>query len=253
MTQTRPPQIATGAETTPRQAALVAGVGYVLLFALAFFANFFVRESLVVVGDAAATAANIADAEMLFRFGLVAFLVVFLVDVPVAWALYILFRGAHKDLSLLTAWFRIVYTVFLGIAGIFFFQTLKLLSGADFLGVFADEQLHAQALLAMDSFNATWLIGLAAFGLHLVLLGWLIISSGYAPRALGWVLIISGCAYVIDTTAHALLANYDDVAMVLLMIVAIPSILAEGWFGLWLLLRGGKGASAGGPVETAAG
>lgn len=237
--------LAAASPTSPRRAAIIAGIGYVVLFALAFFANFFVRENLVVAGDAAATAANIADAEMLFRLGLVAFLVIFLVDVVVAWALYILFRSADRDLSLLTAWFRLVYTVFLGVAAIFFYQTLELLSGAEFLDAFSEEQLHAQALLAMDAFNATWLIGLAAFGIHLVLLGSLVITSRYAPRALGWVLIVAGCAYVLDTSAHALLANYQDVALVLLLVVAIPSVIAEGWFGLWLLFRGGKSRSAG--------
>ena len=38
-----------------RTAARIAGISYVALFALAIFANFFVREGLVVGGDAAAT------------------------------------------------------------------------------------------------------------------------------------------------------------------------------------------------------
>ena len=48
-----------------RRAARFAGVSYVALFALAFFANFFVRERLVVGGDAAATFSNIAEAKRL--------------------------------------------------------------------------------------------------------------------------------------------------------------------------------------------
>ena len=35
------------AETSPRRAALIAGVGYLFLFFLAIYANFFVREGLV--------------------------------------------------------------------------------------------------------------------------------------------------------------------------------------------------------------
>jgi hypothetical protein len=54
---------------------------------------------------------------------------------------------------------------------------------------------------------------------------------------------VAGAAYVIDTTAHSVLSNYSDYENLFIAIVAIPSVVAEGWFGLWLLLRGGKSAS----------
>lgn len=234
------PQPPTEGDTSPRRAALIAGVSYVVLFALGVFANFFVREGLVVSGDAQATAANIAESEGLFRLGLISFLVIFALDVVVAWALYIVFRSADRDLSLLTAWFRVVYTVFLGVAIIFFFQALQLLGGADFLTAFDSAQLNAQALVALDSFNSTWLVGLVMFGIHLALMGALVLKSGYAPRALGVVLIVAGTAYVVDTVAHSLLSNYADYETLFIAIVAVPAVLAEGWFGLWLLLKAGK-------------
>ncbi len=227
-------------DTSPRRAAIIAGIGYVVLFVLAIYANFVVREGLVVAGDAAATAANIRGSEGLFRLGLVCFLIIFIVDVFVAWALYIVFRVANRDVSLLGAWLRIVYTVFLGVAIIFFYQTLQLLSGADFLAVIAAAELEAQALVALDSFNSTWLVGLAAFGVHLVVMGYLIITTRLAPKVLGYVLVVSGVAYVVDTIAHSMLSNYAEYALPFTIMVAVPSILAEGWFGLWLLLKGGK-------------
>lgn len=228
------------ADWPARWYAIIAGVGYAVLFGLGIFANFFVREGLIVSGESTQTAANIADSEGLFRMGLVSFMVIFLADVVVAWALYMLFKRANEPLSLLAAWFRIVYTLFLGVALIFFFQALQLLDHAGFLSVFSAEQLNAQALVAFDTFNSTWLIGLVAFGVHLVLLGVLVITSGWASRALGYVLIVAGLAYVGDTVAHSLLSNYADYETMILAIVAVPSVLAEGWFCLWLLSRGGK-------------
>jgi hypothetical protein len=227
------------ANVSARGAARLAGVSYVVLFALGIFANFFVREGLIVTDDAQATAANIAESQGLFRLGMLSFLAIFVLDVVVAWALYILFRDANRDLSRLTAWFRLVYTIFLGVALIFFFQALQLLSASDFLDSFATEQLNAQALLALDTFNSTWLIGLVAFGIHLGLLGYFIVRFGMAPRALGYVLMAAGTAYVIDTTAHTLLSNYADYATAFTTMVAVPAVIAEGWFGLWLLLRAG--------------
>lgn len=227
-------------DTNPRTAARVAGVGYVVLFVLGVFANFIVKEGLVVPGDAHATAAKIAESEGLFRLGMVAFLAIFFLDVFVAWALYIVFRSANRDLSLLTAWFRIVYTIFLGAALVHSFQALQLLRDSGPFTVIETSQRNAQALLALDSFESTWLIGLAAFGIHLILLGGLVLQSRYAAKALGYVLIVAGVAYLTDTLAHMALGNYNNYETLFITIVAIPAVVAEGWFGLWLLLRAAK-------------
>lgn len=237
------------ADTNPRQAAKFAGVGYLALFVLAIFANFFVRTGLVAVDDAATTFANIANSEGLFRAGLVSFLAIFILDVAIAWALYVVFNTVNRQWSLAAAWFRIVYTVFLGVAAIFFFVVLQLVGGSEYLASFTQAQLEAQTMLALDAFNYTWLIGLAAFGFHLIVIGFMMRKSAIAPRGLAWVLTIAGAAYIIDTTAYATLSNYADFADVLLAMVALPSVVGELWFAFWLLSKGRKTAKAPLPTE----
>ena len=228
--------------TSPRRAAVIAGIGYVALFVLAIFANFVVFEGMVVADDPAATAANISDAPGLFRLGIVAFVAVFVIDVVVAWALFVLFREKDRDLSLVSAWFRLAYTVMLGVAAVFLVQALQLLDGSSFLGGIDSESLQAQALVSLDTFEAAWLIGLVAFGLHLVLLGVLLVRSQTAPRMLALLLVVAGAAYVTDTAAHFLLGNYEQYGSVFLAMVAVPSVVAEGWFALWLLSKAGRNA-----------
>lgn len=160
---------------------------------------------------------------------------VFLLDIVLAWALHVVFRPVNPDLSLLAAWSRLVYTTFLGVALVFHLQALRLLDDAH-LAALGTDQAQTQALLALESFNDAWLVGLAAFGIHLVLLGVLVIRSGWAPRLLGVLLAIAGVAYVVDTLAQTLLPDYRAVAPVFLAIVAVPSMVGEGWLGLWLLL-----------------
>lgn len=232
-----PPRIAA---TTPRRAALVAGAGYLMIFALAIFANFVVRNGLVDPDDARATLDNIAGSETLFRLGLVAFLAVFVVDVAVAWALYVLFKAVSQELSLLAAWFRLVYTAFLGVGLVFFFVVLSLVSGADHLAAFDRGELASHVTLSLDAFNYAWLIGLVAFGIHLALLGYLVLASRAAPRALGVLLLVAGAAYVVDTLANALLSGYADHADLFLVMVAVPSVVAEMGLTVWLLARAGK-------------
>lgn len=227
-------------EITPRRAALIAGAGYVVIFVLAVFANFVVLGGLVETDDARATTQNIIESEGLFRAGLVAFTVVFAVDVVVAWALYIVFRSLGRDLSLLTAWFRLVYTVFLGVALICSFVALRFVSSDEVRSAFEPGQIDAHVLVAVDAFNYSWLIGLVCFGVHLILVGYLIVVSGWTARALGIVLMVAGAAYIADTLARALISDYADVETLFLAIVAIPSVVGELWFTLWLLMRGGR-------------
>ncbi len=228
------------ATTTPRRAALVAGVGYLMIFVLAVFANFVVRTRLVDPDDARATLENIAASETLFRAGLVAFLAVFVVDVAVAWALYVLLRAVNQEVSLLAAWFRLVYTAFLGVGLVFFFVVVSLVSGADHLAAFDQGELAAHVTLSLDAFNYAWLIGLVAFGVHLALVGHLLLASGSAPRALGVLLLVAGAAYVLDTLANALLSGYADHADLFLVVVAVPAVAAELGLTGWLLARAGR-------------
>ncbi len=232
------------AHPDPRTMALLAGWSYVALFVLAVFANFFVREQLVDTTDAAATFTNLADNQGLVRAAIAAFIAVFVIDVVVAWALYHLFRPAGEALSALSAWFRIVYTVFLGVAVVFLYQVLRLVdtSAAATDGIIAldDTTRHAETMLALDAFNVTWLVGLVAFGVHLILLAVMILRSGLAHRALGVVLALAGAAYIFDTSAYTLYPDYAADAELFTAIVAVPAVVAEAAFTLWLLLKAGR-------------
>lgn len=226
-------------DSTPfarRRAARIAGVSYLAMFLLAIFANFVVREGMIEPGSPAATVANITESIGLFRLGLVAFLAIFVLDVVIAWALHIVFRDVNRDVSLAAAWFRIVYTVLLGVALMSFFDVLELLGGSGFLGTLTADQVKTQTMLSLSSFESAWLIGLVAFGFHLVLLGGLIVRSGLVSKILGYTLVVAGVAYVADTLARGLLSDYAAVEGLFLALVAVPSMVGEGWIGLWLLL-----------------
>ncbi|MFC1916599.1 DUF4386 domain-containing protein, partial [Chloroflexota bacterium] len=63
------------ADMSPRKAAKIAGVVYLICIVLGAFSNMFVRRSLIVYGDAATTVNNIMANESLFRIGLVSDLI----------------------------------------------------------------------------------------------------------------------------------------------------------------------------------
>jgi hypothetical protein len=223
-----------------RKAARVAGFGYLIIFISGIFANFFVLQSLIVPGDAAATANNIMASELLFRIGIFSFLIMVIYDVVLAWALYILLKPANQSLSLLAAWFRLVNATIFGVALYNLFSVLPMLSGADYLTVFEAGQLYVQVMLFLNAFNYTWLIGLVFFGFHLLVLGYLVFKSGYIPRFLGVLLIVASLAYLVDSFAHVLLFNYADYASIFMLVVFVLGVIGELSFTFWLLLKGTK-------------
>lgn len=218
-------------QTSPQRYARFAGVLYLGLALLAPFANFFVLGRLVVTGDATATAKNIAANELLFRSGIVSFVLATLFDVGIAWALYIVLRPANKNLSLLAAWLRLAYAVIFAVSLQSLLSAAQAVSGASYLSAFQTSQLNAQALQFVDAFNTMWDIALVAFGLHLVLIGSLIFRSNFIPGIIGALLIIAGIGYLIQSFAAFLFPDFG-----------INLSLITGWgeliFTVWLLIRG---------------
>ena len=231
-------------ELDRNRAAWYAGLAYVALFVLAFFANFAVREQVVDLDDAAGTMASVVADESLIRFAMLAFLVIFVLDIAVSWLLHLVFRPTGERRSLLAAWFRIGYTVFLGMALVFMFVGLRLADAGGFTSVLGDDERAAQTLLAFDAFDATWMVGLTLFGLHLIVLARIIWTSGIAPKWLGAIVGLAGSVYLIDSIGYTVLTDYDRHAGTFTAIVMVPAIVGEAAFTLWLLRQGRAAAPA---------
>src|SRR5215217_3733320 len=109
--QTRMKIIRNPNTTSLRTAALIAGLALLTMAIAAPFAQLFVFPKLIIPGDAAETASNILTNQTLFRAALFGYLITFICDLVAAWALYVLLKPVNENLSLFTAWFRLVYTV----------------------------------------------------------------------------------------------------------------------------------------------
>jgi hypothetical protein len=65
---------------------------------------------LVIAGNIEQTAQNITVHGGLFVTAIFCYLICFIEDVVIAWALYVLLVPVNRAVSLLTAWFRLMYT-----------------------------------------------------------------------------------------------------------------------------------------------
>jgi hypothetical protein len=221
------------AKTSLRSAALIAGLGLLLMVVAAPFAELFVFPKLVVPGNALETTQNIIANKTLFASAIFGYLITFLCDLVVAWALYVLLKPVHENLSLLTAWFRLVYTVIAIVALLNLVTILRVLNTSDVLTVLPGDSFSAQVLLSIDAFRSNWYFGLLFFAIHLGLLGYLVVQSTYIPKILGVFLIIAGLGYLLTNLKPFLFPSIN-------LDFAEYTFYGELVFMLWLLIKGSK-------------
>ncbi|UCG28806.1 MAG: DUF4386 domain-containing protein [Bacteroidales bacterium] len=221
------------ADLTLRKSALIAGISLLVMTVFVIIALSFIFQKLIVPEDAGTTIDNIITNVVKFRFGIFSYLIVILCDVVVALALYVFLKPVNNSLSLLAAWFRLIYSIIFGIALTNYFNVLQLLSGADYLNVFETDQLHAQVMIALDRFNDVWGLGYVFFGLHLGLLGYLGFRSEYIPKVFGIILIIAGLSYLVDYSCKILIPDFD-------LIISPYAGWGELLFVFWLLIKGSR-------------
>lgn len=229
------------AEATRRQAAIVVGVGLLIMAVAAVFAADVVLGRLVVPGDAMATTSNILASEMLFRAGIFGWLVILVCDVLVAWGLYIFFRSVKRSIALLMAWLRLAYVFMLAAAMFGLVAVLALVTSDGCWAAFGVDQLPAQVQLFLDAFNDTWSVGLVIFGLHILVLGYLVLRSPDVPKIFAVLLLISFVGYVVTRSADLLCPDYESYERALGMVFIGPMVIGEVGLGVWLLIRGGRG------------
>jgi len=213
-----------------------AGLLYVLVSIPGAFALVYVPSKLIVHGNAAATASNIAASETLFRAGIAANLISQILFMWVALKLYDLLKGVNRRQAMLMLGLIVVSLPIVLLNELNAIAALVLVRGADFLSVFDKAQREALAMLFLNLHGRGFGIAEIFWGLWLFPLGLLVYRSGFFPRVLGILLVVSCFAYVAESFMPLLLPQYVDAVSRW----TAPLRLGEVVFMLWLLIMGAK-------------
>lgn len=220
---------------SPPALARLGGLLYLVVILAGLFSEIFARGSLVVAGDAAATASHLRASEGLWRAGVAVELVACACTVGLAWILYGLLRVVDRNLALLMLCFDVIA---IGLQAAFELNLLAALfplGSAAYLKAFTPGQLDALAYLAVRSHTFGFGICLFFFGLVFPIRGYLIARSGFLPRVVGVLVTIAGIGYIANGFAMVLAPT---IAGTLFMFVAAPILAGEGSLCLWLLVKG---------------
>jgi hypothetical protein len=215
---------------TLRQAALIAGFAYLLN--PVSYAEFTLYPRIVIPGHIAQTVANIGAHPTLFLAIFFCYLINFVGDVVIAWALYFLLAPTNKAVALLASIFQLVYTAVALSASFNLLIAHRMVTVPEYAALFSSGALQAQVALLLHSFRYVYSLSLVIFGLHLLLVGGLIYRSGYLPKWLGVVLVIDGLGWVIYPLQPYLLpnANLDFIFITFFgEVIFMLYLLVMGW------------------------
>ena len=219
---------------SPRAYARVAGVAYLIVIACGLFAEAFVRERLVVSGNAAATAANILANEPMWRLAFAAGVLMLFCNVVTALCYWVLFRPVHRRATMLLLFFLLTANAVEAISLVFHHAPLVLLQSREYLAVFTDAQRQALAYASLVMHSASYNVCLALFGGFDLSIAYLVLRSGLMPRVLGWLMALCGACYI----SNAFIAFVAPaLASALFPWLLLPCFVAELSFALWLALR----------------
>ena len=183
-------------EASARTKARLVGIFEILEGLTSTYAQVIVFNSLVVSGNAAATASNILAHELQLRLGFVACFIG--IGFHIAWALlfYDLFRSVNRNVSFFGLLIIVVGCGIQALAGIFYVAPLFILTQGNSLSAFTTEQAQALAFTLVKLTGASFNAYLVFHGLWCVVSGYLIFKSRFLPKILGLLLMLNGFGWM---------------------------------------------------------
>jgi hypothetical protein len=174
-------------------------------------------------GADAATAAAILERESLYRIGVVSNVVATISYVAATLFVYYVLKATDAKVSLLAAFFSL---------------TACAVSCASFalqLATIAILKETANAVHFLRAAEQATNIAFLFFGLHVLLVGALILRSSFINRVVGVLMFVGGLGWLTLAFANLLSPQF---ALTLLPYILIPGTVGEGALTLWLLVKG---------------
>ena len=216
---------------SPKVLARIGGILYLIIIVLGIVQETVVRERIVVEGDPAASAGNLTSMVPLWRLGIGSEFLLLVCATGLVLILFILLRPVSRDVALLAVFFNLISIAIEGMTALYLVASLVTMGN----GGFPPEQLQAMASSSIEMHSYGFGVALIFFGCECLILGYLIIRSGYLPKAVGALMQIAGLCYLTNSFSMILA---PDFAKGLLPAILIPAFVGEASLCLWLLFKG---------------
>lgn len=212
---------------TTTQTIRTTGILYLLIIICAGFSQGGIREVLIDFSNPIVSIENIKNSMMLFRSSVILDLLAFAMDVMVSLLLYRIFKKVSPEISRISTTFRLIAHPGIG--------TLNLLNQvmAGLLISNGSEDISLISTL-LQAHKVGYMIAGVAFGIHLILLGYLIWKSTDFKKVFGLLMVIAGVTYLIESFGFILHPEWHET---LSLIVGIGAAIGEVSFTVYLLVK----------------
>jgi hypothetical protein len=212
-------------DTSPSKRGRILAAFYLFLIVAGISAQAIITDRLVVSTDATKTASNIIANKSLYRLGYMLFMLEMVAQVVVSMMFYDLLKPVNRSVARLSAILGFTGCGIKTMARLFYYAPLILLSGASYLSALQPGQAEALSLVLIKLNYQGAAIGIIFFAFEVVLRGWLWYNSGFLPRFLGVLWIVSGLGWL-----TYLWPPLGSQAFVVVALFAIATIIAtSGW------------------------
>ncbi len=208
--------------------ARITGIWYLML-AITGMVGFLVLHSRIyVTDDPSKTLANLTEHETLARIRLLfEFLIVMSQALAAVW-FYKLFKDIRHDAAWALAAWGTMNAVAIMISAMAMAAAIELANSSQAM----NDKLIMIQLLA-QFIKHSWGVGSLFFGLWLIPMGYIVISSQRMPVWLGRVLILGGAGYLVSA-----FVGYLGISGAWLEVFVIPATVGEFWMIAYLLIFG---------------
>jgi hypothetical protein len=216
--------------------ARVAGWLYLFIIVVGFCVEIFVRGRIIVSGDPAVTAHNMATLDWLWRLGFGGEVTMWLFSIVTMTVFYVLFRSVNPTIALMALLFNVMDTAIEAVNAVLCnFAALFFSQGLGYLQAFDLHQREAVAAFALRLHEYGFGAGLLFFGVWLILTGSLMVRSGYFPKWMGVLAAIGGVCYALNSYALFVAPAIQDY---LFPVILVPSLAAELSISIYMIVFG---------------
>lgn len=203
----------------------------IMLLAMAVLAGYsfgYAMSSLYVENNAPQTLQNLLANSSLYQQMTLGFVLILLLDVLVS---FTLFYWLKAKMTLMVKWMsaiRLVYSAVLA------YGIIKLLSMYSF-ETDTNEELVYQVF---SGFHSIFSAGLVIFGIHLFLLGFILIKRTEVPKIFGILALFAGVCYSLMHGLYLISPDLKTSLATVEQILALPMAAGELALAIWMVIKG---------------
>ena len=214
------------------QVSNIIGISFLAMF---FFGEFVVRNGMIDWNNATQTFQNISSGTVKFELGILAFMIVLLLDIVVATAFYQLVKKQNQSLALLMTFFRIVHICIKGGGMVGLLMARNTVVNASKGEII--QHASATVLQYLEWHHIAFGIGLFFFGIHLILFAKLLFNTEWMAKWVAVLVFASGIGFSLNSLAQFFMEDVAWLVNGILLILILPMTFAELIVGLWLMAK----------------